>query len=187
MIRVLDKLLLFLYSLAIGALSVIAFCAAFNWFPEDWLNNLVHNLYNGREEWLQITVITVSVVLFLISLRFFYVSLRRSNSSAPSIDQRTEFGDIRISLETVENLALKAAARQRGVKDLKARIRISESGIDISLRAIADGESSIPTLTEDIQRAVKSHVEEITGIPVATVSVFVANIIQTANFKSRVE
>ena len=70
---------------------------------------------------------------------------------------------------------------------MRARIRISESGIDITLRAIADGESSIPTLTEEMQRAVKSHVEEITGIPVAKVSVYVANIIQTANFKSRVE
>lgn len=187
MIRVLDKLLLFLYSLAIGAAAVIAFSAGVFWFPEEWLSNLVHNLYSGDMRWLQLTVVTVSVVVFLISLRFFYVSLKRSNATAPSIDQRTEFGDIRISLETVENLALKAAARQRGVKDLKARIRIGETGIEVSLRAIADGESSIPTLTEDIQRAVKSHVEEITGIPVANVSVYVANIIQSANFKSRVE
>ncbi|SEN18221.1 alkaline shock response membrane anchor protein AmaP [Paenibacillus sp. OV219] len=187
MIRVLDKFLLFLYSLAIGAVAVIAFCAGMYWFPEDWLSNLVHNLYSGDYDWLQATVLIVSVIVFLISLRFFYVSLKRSNASSPSIDQRTEFGDIRISLETVENLALKAASRQRGVKELKARIRISEAGIEVSLRAIADGESSIPVLTEEIQRAVKSHVEEITGIPVAGVSVFVANIIQTANFKSRVE
>ncbi|SDW33213.1 alkaline shock response membrane anchor protein AmaP [Paenibacillus sp. CF384] len=187
MIRVLDKLLLFLYSIAIGAVAVIAFSAGVYWFPEEWLNNLVHNLYGGEYRWLQATVIIVSTIVLLISLRFLYLALRRSNASAPSIDQRTEFGDIRISLETVENLALKAASRQKGVKDLKARIRISEAGIEVSLRAIADGESSIPTLTEEIQRAVKSHVEEITGIPVAGVSVFVANIIQTANFKSRVE
>lgn len=187
MIRVLDKLLLFLYSLAIGAVAAVAFSAGVYWFPEEWLNNLIHNLYSGDMRWLQVTVVTVAAVVFLISLRFFYVSLRRSNASAPSIDQRTEFGDIRISLDTVENLALKAASRQRGVKELKARIRIGEAGVEISLRAIADGESSIPTLTSDIQRAVKTHVEEITGIPVANVSVFVANIIQTANFKSRVE
>ncbi|MBW7454160.1 alkaline shock response membrane anchor protein AmaP [Paenibacillus sepulcri] len=187
MIRVLDKLLLFLYSLAIGALSVFAFCTGFNWVPEKGFRDFMSTLYNGEMEWLQVTVIIVSVVIFLISLRFFYVSLRRSNASMPSIDQRTEYGDIRISLETVENLALKAAGRQRGVKDLRARIRISEAGIEITLRAIADGESPIPTLTEDIQRTVKSHVEEITGIPVATVSVYVANIIQTANYKSRVE
>lgn len=187
MIRVMDKLLLFLLSIIVGALSVIAVSIGMNWIPEEWSTEVIHDLYSGNAEWLQWTVTGISVVLFLIALRFFYVSLRRSNSSAPSIDQRTEFGDIRISIETVENLALKAAGRQRGVKDLRARIRISEAGIDISLRAIADGESSIPVLTEDIQRAVKTHVEEITGIPVANVAVFVANIIQSTNFKSRVE
>jgi uncharacterized alkaline shock family protein YloU len=186
LIRVLDKLLLFLYSLTVGACSVVAFCIGFGWFPLEWLTGFLSSIYE-REESLQATVIVIAAVLFLISLRFFYISLRRSNSSAPSIDQRTDYGDIRISLETVENLSLKAAGRHRGVKDLKARIRIGEAGIDISLRAVADGENSIPALTEEIQRSVKSHVEEITGIPVSGVSVFIANITQTNNFKSRVE
>ncbi|MBB3109180.1 putative alkaline shock family protein YloU [Paenibacillus phyllosphaerae] len=186
MIRVLDKLLLFVYSLGIGTLAVLGFCAGFGWIPEDMMEQFIGDLYGGVE-WLQPTVIIVSAIVFLVSLRFFYVSLRRSNAAAMSIDQRTDFGDIRISLETVENLALKAAGRQRGVKDLKARIRMNEAGITVTIRAIVDGETSIPVLTEDIQRSVKTHVEEITGIPVADVSVFVANIIQTANFKSRVE
>jgi uncharacterized alkaline shock family protein YloU len=187
LIRVLDKLLLFLYSLAIGVCAVVVFSVGFNWFPQDWLLRFIQDVYGGTIGLLQGVLIAVSAAVFLISLRFFYISLRRTNASAASIDQRTDFGDIRISLETVENLALKAAGRQRGVKDLRARIRVGEAGIDISLRAVADGETSIPTLSEEIQRAVKAHVEEITGIPVSGVSVFVANIIQTANFKSRVE
>jgi uncharacterized alkaline shock family protein YloU len=183
----LDKLLLFLYSLAIGGCAVVLFAIGFNWFPEEWLLGFVRNVYIGDHPLLKAVLIAASAVIFLISLRFFYISLRRTNAAAASIDQRTDFGDIRISLETVENLALKAAGRQRGVKDLRARIRVGEAGIEISIRAVADGESSIPALSEEIQRAVKAHVEEITGIPVSGVSVFVANIIQTANFKSRVE
>ncbi|HZG55374.1 alkaline shock response membrane anchor protein AmaP, partial [Paenibacillus sp.] len=104
-----------------------------------------------------------------------------------SIDQRTEFGDIRISLETVENLALKAANRVRGVKELRARVRVDDSGLDIQLRSVVDGESSIQQLTEEMQRGVKEHVEDITGIPVATVTVYVANVVQSQSFKARVE
>jgi len=55
------------------------------------------------------------------------------------------------------------------------------------IRAAVDGESSIPELSEEMQRLVKGHVEEITGIPVANVSVFIANLIQAHTFKSRVE
>ncbi|GGF87085.1 alkaline shock response membrane anchor protein AmaP [Paenibacillus abyssi] len=186
MVKIMDRLLLFFYSLIIGAVSIAGLGLGAGWISERIVSAWVNELF-GDALWLQATLISVSIVLFLVSLRFFYVSVKRGNASVPSIDQRTDFGDIRISMETVENLALKAAGKQRGVKDLKARIRIAEAGLEIMLRAVVDGETSIPGLTEDIQRAVKEHIEEITGIPVALVTVYVANIIQTQTFKSRVE
>ncbi|MNM70308.1 hypothetical protein D3C81_819350 [compost metagenome] len=105
----------------------------------------------------------------------------------PSIDQRTEFGDIQISVETIENLSLKAASRVRGIKDVKTRIKITESGLNIIIRALVDGESSIPSLTEEVQKQVHDHVQEITGIPVSYVSVYIANLVQSPTIKSRVE
>lgn len=185
MIRIIDKLLLFFYSIIIGAISIFIACVGFKWIPKGNFNDMIDELY--RTQSIQITVIVVGLVLFVISLRFFVVSLQRGSASAPSIDQRTEYGDIRISIETIENLALKAASKQRGVKDLRARIRASDAGLDIVIRAVVDGESSIPVLTEEIQRSVKVHLEEITGIPVMNVAVFVANVIQSGTYKSRVE
>ena len=185
MIRVVDKLLLFLYSIIVGVVSVFMLIVGFGMVSMDVVDEFVVKLY--RYDSSQIATAVSAIVLFLLSLRFFIVSLQRGSSSAPSIDQRTEFGDIRISMETIENLALKAASRQRGVKELRARIRATDAGIEIVLRAVIDGESPIPQLTEDIQRAVKEHVEEITGIPVINVAVFVANVIQASTFKSRVE
>ncbi|MBJ6364237.1 alkaline shock response membrane anchor protein AmaP [Paenibacillus sp. GCM10012307] len=185
MVKIVDRLLLFCFSLVIGIISVTVLGVGAGWIPEKITDRWIEGVYS--ETWLQITVIVVSVIVFLISFRFFYVSIRRGNAASPSIDQRTDFGDIRISVETVENLALKAAGKQRGVRELKSRIRIQDSGLEIVIRTVVDGETSIPVLTEEIQRAVKEHVEEITGIPVASVTVFVANIIQTQTFKSRVE
>ncbi|MBD2869558.1 alkaline shock response membrane anchor protein AmaP [Paenibacillus arenilitoris] len=185
MVKVADKLLLFLYSIIIGCLSVFLLIVGFGGISIGLMNDLIGDLY--RLDSLQITTAVLGFVLFVLSLRFFIVSLQRGSASAPSIDQRTDFGDIRISLETIENLALKAASRQRGVKDLRARIRATDAGLDIVIRAVVDGESSIPVLTEEIQKAVKEHIEDIAGIPVTHVSVYVANIIQTGTFKSRVE
>ncbi|MFD0958713.1 alkaline shock response membrane anchor protein AmaP [Paenibacillus chungangensis] len=185
MIKVVDKLLLFLYSISIGVIALFMAGIGFRWISEDLLQDLLADFNNS--DTIRIAIGVVGIVLLLISFRFFVMSLRRGGASAQSIDQRTEFGDIRISMETIENLALKSASRQRGVKELRARVRVTDAGIEIMLRAIVDGEHSIPVLTEEIQRAVKEHVEEITGIPVVNVAVFVANVIQSNTFKSRVE
>ncbi|AIQ64762.1 hypothetical protein PSTEL_18250 [Paenibacillus stellifer] len=179
MAKILDRLLLFLYSLSIGILSVIALLLLSGVVPwnleiRDW--NTVY-----------IAAVAGSVILFLLSIRFFYISLRRDRSSSLSVDQRTEYGDIQISMETIENLSLKAAGRVKGIRDLKSRIRVSQAGLEIMIRGVVDGDHSLPLLTSDIQRQVHEYVQETTGVPVADVSVYIANLAQSPSFKSRVE
>ncbi len=147
MIRVVDKLLLFLYSIIIAITAVIMTCVGFGWINKTLADDAIAALYSNQN--LYITLGIIGIILFLISIRFFVVSLSRNTLSTQSIDQRTEFGDIRISIETMENLALKAALRQRNVKDLRARVHASDTGLDIVLRAVVDGEASIPALTEE--------------------------------------
>ncbi|WP_159882228.1 alkaline shock response membrane anchor protein AmaP [Paenibacillus puerhi] len=186
MAKVLDKFLLFLLSLIVLIAALIALFAAFGWVSLGSTKQFAEHVYEDFNY--AIPFIVTSAVAGLLALRFLYVSVRRGKSSVPSIDQRTEFGDIRISLDTVENLSLKAASRSRGVRDLRARVKVNQAGLEIVIRAIVDGETPIPGLTEEMQANVKGHIEEITGIPVAFVSVFIANIQQSApTFKSRVE
>ncbi|ANS74931.1 hypothetical protein AWM70_10245 [Paenibacillus yonginensis] len=179
MAKILDRILLFIYSLSIGIISVIAILLLTNAVPVSLSSRDQNRLY--------IAVLVAAVLLFLFSIRFFYISIRRDRSSLPSIDQRTEFGDIQISVETIENLSYKAASRVRGVRDVKTRIRVSESGLEIHVRALVDGETAIPPLTEEVQKQVHDQVEEITGIPVSYVSVYIANLVQSPVIKSRVE
>lgn len=187
MVKVLDRLLLFLYSIAIAVASVVAIIAASGGLSEKWMTEVVYD-FTGEVRAVQISVIVAGIILLLLSVRFFVLSVRRDSHSAPSINQRTEHGDIRISVETVENLALKAASRTRGVKDLRARVRVSEAGLGILIKAFVEGDGSIPAMSEEMQRTVSQQIEEATGIPVAEVSVFIANVTQApTTFKSRVE
>ncbi|MCL6604267.1 MAG: alkaline shock response membrane anchor protein AmaP [Paenibacillus sp.] len=179
MAKILDRLLLFIYSLSIGILSVVAILLLSGVIPEDL------EIKNGPTVY--IAAIITAVILFLLSIRFFYISLRRDRASMPSVDQRTEYGDIQISMETIENLSLKAAGKVKGIRDLKSRIRVSQAGLEIMIRAVVDGEHSLPLLTTEVQRHVHDFVQETTGIPVADVSVYIANLTQSPSFKSRVE
>lgn len=185
-VKIVDRLLLFLYSVLILLVSAVGLFVSSSWIPISNSREFLNDLY--FDKFTAYTTIIVSIAVLLISIRFVYISLRTGRAQAPSIDQRTEFGDIRISIETVENLSLKAAGRTRGVKDLKSRVRVNQSGLEIVIRTVVDGETSIPDLTEEMQGNVKSYIEEITGIPVASVTVFVANIVQSSpTFRSRVE
>lgn len=179
MAKIMDRLLLFIYSLSIGVISVIAILLLSGAVP--------YHLTFAQEQQLILAGIIIAAVWFLLSIRFFYISVRRDRSTLNSIDQRTEFGDIQISVETIENLCLKAASKVRGVKDLKSRIKVSQSGLEIAIRAVVDGEESIPALTTEVQKQVHDFVEETTGIPVSSVSVYIANVVQAPSFKSRVE
>lgn len=179
MAKIVDRLLLFIYSLSIGVISVVAILLLSGAIPYDLTYNQELQLFWAG--------IIVASVLLLISIRFFYISIRRDRTVTNSIDQRTEFGDIQISVETIENLCLKAASKVRGVKDLKSRIKVSQAGLEIAIRAVVDGEESIPTLTTDVQKQVHDFVEDTTGIPVSSVSVYIANVVQAPSFKSRVE
>ncbi|ANY71918.1 alkaline shock response membrane anchor protein AmaP [Paenibacillus ihbetae] len=179
MAKIMDRLLLFIYSLSIGVISVIAILLLSGAVP--------YQLTFAQEQQLILAGIIIAAVWFLLSIRFFYISVRRDRSTLNSIDQRTEFGDIQISVETIENLCLKAASKVRGVKDLKSRIKVSQSGLEIAIRAVVDGEESIPALTTEVQKQVHDFVEETTGIPVSSVSVYIANVVQAPSFKSRVE
>mgnify|MGYP003770355879 CR=1 FL=1 len=180
-----DKVLLFLFSAAVLILSGIGLIAALEWLARGYFVSFVDAMYMPGA--VKYASIAVCAALFLLSIRFLYVSLRRSRDRGGTIDQRTDYGDIRISLETIENLALRAAGRLGGVKDLRSRVRVDDSGLDIQLRSVVDGETSIQLLTEEMQRGVKEYVEEITGIPVAMVTVYVANVVQTQTYKPRVE
>ncbi|WP_454191905.1 alkaline shock response membrane anchor protein AmaP [Paenibacillus sp. Marseille-Q7038] len=179
MAKILDRLLLFIYSLSVGIISVLIILLLSGLAP-----NIVPSQYN---EMTTIIVISAAAVLFLLSMRFFYISVRRDQGSLPSVDQRTEYGDVQISMETIENLCLKASSKFRSVRDVKSRIHVTEAGLEITIRAIVDGESSIPQLTTELQKAIHDYVQEITGIPVSHVSVYIANLVQSPNYKSRVE
>jgi uncharacterized alkaline shock family protein YloU len=182
--NILDRILLVIYSLSVGAASVLMIGIGFNWFDREIPVAILSSVYNEYEY--GIPWIVGFLALFLLSIRFIFWRDGRGRS-AHSIDQRTDFGDIRISIETIENLALKASNRFRGIRDVKTKVRVDEKGLTIALKMNVEGDQSIPELSEEIQRSVKSYIEDITGIPVATLTVYISNVVSPGLTRHRVE
>ncbi|GAE87655.1 hypothetical protein JCM21531_1043 [Acetivibrio straminisolvens JCM 21531] len=102
-----------------------------------------------------------------------------------SISKYNNVGEVRISLNTIESIALAASRKLGGVKDNKAYVTKQGDNVVISIKTIVMPDINIPALLEDIQMKVKKSVEETTGIGVNEVKVSVENIY--TGYRSRVE
>lgn len=184
-----DRFLLVVYSFVVGVALMLLLAMAFNWIGFSYAVRYLENLY--REPAVAYPFIALGILFLLFSILLFILGLRNPARTVRSIDRRTDYGLVRVSFQTLQNLAAGAAADIPGIHDLKTRIRAGENGIDIDLRANVDGQTALPELTEQLQSKVKHHVERMSGLTVASVTVLIekAAPAQAAPplFKSRVE
>lgn len=186
MVKKFDKFLLFLYSIVVFCFVTWLFVTASAWIPIEITQSWVKRIY--YEKAIAYPLLGVSVFLLLCSIRFLWAIIRSRHARGPSIDQSNEFGQIQITLETIEQIAVKAIQKFSGLSDIRTRIQVSDQGLSITIRVHVDGELAIPEVAVNIQTSVKSYVHEITGIPVAKVNVYIANLHQrSSSFQSRVE
>lgn len=183
-----DRILLFLFGLGFAALAVFGLLIGLQIFigQQEVVIGLEQFYRDAALRW---AVAGVSLFAFLISLRFAWFGLIRKKEVDPGVERETEMGHIRISLKTIESLAVKSARRVRGIRDLTARVRHhdNQSSIGIGLKIIVDGETPIQNLSEQLQLTVKEQVEKIAGISVDQVSVYVAQTIQPDKSRVRVD
>ncbi|HOP99382.1 MAG TPA: alkaline shock response membrane anchor protein AmaP [Acetivibrio clariflavus] len=181
--NILFRTILAIYAFCLTVVSVILMAMTLN-----------HSLFSNTTEYISEFVLpnrASNVIMFIIELIFFALSIMflfsgvRSEREKKSISKVNNVGEIRISLNAIENIALSASKKISGIKDTKAYVRKLGEDVSIFIKAIVLAETHIPTLSEELQVKVKKAVEETSGINVSDVKVSVENIY--TGYKSRVE
>jgi len=167
-----DRFLLTGYTLFLTVLFILWGTVMLGWpAPLSLLREL---FYPGRPEvfW------SLLVLLILAGGRLFWVSLRRSGGRYVVLAE-SALGQIKVSLQAVENLVEKVVFQVKGVREVKPRIFSTPEGVGIRVRASVTPEINVPEVSVEIQNLVKERVFEVTGISVSAVKVSIENI--TAN------
>jgi uncharacterized alkaline shock family protein YloU len=187
-LNLLERFILTLYSLTLIVLSGIVMAASLNFIPYTLVQANLEAFYQAGS--LRYAYLIGAFILFLISLNFLFHGFKRKTdrSTKTAVSQRTDVGDVSITMNTLESIALKASRKIRGVKEVKANIRTNETGTSILLKVSVDGDTPIPSIVEELQNAVKKQLELIIGIEIKEVNVKVTEVShqQTARL-SRVE
>ena len=132
----------------------------------------------------KLAIFIVSSIFFIASL-IFLISGLKSNKDKKAVSKHTNIGEIKISLNTIENIALAASRKLNGIRETKAYVTRFDNKVNITIKSIVLPDINIPGLSEDIQVRVKKSVEDSTGVNVNEVKVMVENVY--TGYKSRVE
>ncbi|MCL6593120.1 MAG: alkaline shock response membrane anchor protein AmaP [Alicyclobacillus sp.] len=115
-----------------------------------------------------------SVVLAVLAVRFLFYRWGRREPDYVLLPG--EHGHIRISHDTIRQLANRTGKSVRGVQDFDTRIRSGNAGVLLSVRVRALPDLDLARMSAEIQDAVKAYVEKTAGVPVERVIVNVTEI-----------
>ena len=122
------------------------------------------------------------VLIFLLGMLFLALNLfilfsgirvRRGNKFYCF---KNEDGIVRISANSIENIALSVTKRSNNVREAKAKAKFVKNGVVITLRMVVYPDTQVPTLSEMLQEKIRASVEMMTELHVGTVDINVEGV-----------
>lgn len=173
--RFLDKLINFIFSLAMIIISVVIILALLNYTSISFVNNLIND-YLWNESYRTI-VLVVAVIVFLAGLKTTIFSSDFKKKKKMPIMVNNDNGNVQIAADTVETTAKTVAKSHSEVKDVNAKMINRKKGIDIYMTLLIFQGANIKELTEKIQDEVKETVHNTTGVKVLNIDIRVKNVV----------
>ncbi|MBU7007637.1 alkaline shock response membrane anchor protein AmaP [Phosphitispora fastidiosa] len=169
-----DRVLLSLYALGIMFILLLAGLAAAGWTtPVDWLRVALLHMNN------RLVLGVTAMVYFIVSVRFLFLALSSAKRPAQAVVQETGMGQVRVSVDALENMVRRVTAQIKGVRDVKPRVACLPEGVSVFLHVSMAPETNIPGTSDEIQQKVAAYIEEIAGIKVQAVKILVKSVSAT--------
>jgi uncharacterized alkaline shock family protein YloU len=167
-----SRIILAVYMLLMIFISLCIVSMPFKLVPYYVILNIAYNLYHNWYYSL------IGVIIFIVSLKLLLSGILSDRKTSKGIVKPAEFGDIKISKETFESLSLKVAKKISGIKDVKVSVYLGEGNVTVHARLLVMPDVNIPNVVSEVQKDIKSYIENITEIGVKEVKVTVDNIAQ---------
>jgi hypothetical protein len=167
-LRFLDRILFFLGAVFVAALGVAVIVISFQ-FSEIGLTNKNAPIFSLQR--------ILLMALGLLSLGFgaFLLSLphKLSQSKRGFVAQKTENGELRISIKAIEHLVQRCIDMHNEIKVVSMDINNNHDGVRIELRISLANNISIPLAVASLQKQIKQYLLASSGIDVREVAVSV--------------
>ncbi len=175
--KVLDKIILVLFSWIILILSILFCLVIFGWIPVE---EVVANL--NRDSMTSNIALGTSVVLMLLAIKgiFFISDSETKEESDNGILIQNEEGKLFISKETIQNLVSGVVKEINGVQDISSKVLLTKTNdinIDVVLSVTKD--AVITELSLKLQTKIKEIIKQTMNIDIKEVNIQIKNITPT--------
>lgn len=173
--NIIDRVILFIFSFCLTLISIIMILIPFTQISILSINNInnIVSIIKGNYIYS-----IIGLALMLGSIRLIYLSLPRNvqNRKTKYLIQRSEYGEINISSETIVGLVKNVSSKFTGIRNIRTRVDILEGQLYIYLKGEVSPEINITKTTEELQKQTKDHIEMCTGVDVNEIRVEIDNV-----------
>lgn len=122
--------------------------------------------------WQHVLMVFAALVLLLLGL-WGLTKMFRSSREKGFILQHTEYGDLNISMNAMENMVKKCVDMNDALKVTQTKILHMRDGVIVSIRILLENGVNIPMIVSALQKQTKQYITSCSGVDVKEVRVFV--------------
>ena len=162
-------ILFFHWLISVILLVCVAFPAIPRWIAGLFEAGLAHTL-------LIVFAIAYALLCAAAAWVIFQRDARRADRGFITVDS-SETGRVRISVSAVEQMVKQAVHAVEGISEMKIAISGDDDAIAINVNVALLSGSHVPTVTMNMQRAIRQYVESNCGVSVQSVSVSIQSVV----------
>lgn len=124
----------------------------------------------------QIILCLISALLIALAIYLIWKKEQYDREDL-TVSQKTSFGEVKISLNSIKQLVLKVLKEIREIKEVRPEINLRKTGeIKIDLHTCVEQDVNIPELSERVQRKLKDYLLETSGIELKEIKIHIDKI-----------
>ena len=167
-LRVIDRILIALSGLILLALAA---AAALNLLGVSVAPVVEAQAYLAEKYWWGVALGVACALLVLLGLYEVSMLFRRGKGKRGFIAQKSENGEIAISVKTIESLVTKCAKKHGEIEVQSVQVEETRGGLLIKLRASLPSGMNIPLAVGTLQKQLKQYITACSGVDVSEVRV----------------
>lgn len=178
--KIIQNVFSFLIALVLVVLTITFSLYSFGVLSASFLPDFIASAHNS---WQLGLVSLIILAMALLVIYPYFIDQKFKSTKLLS----SESGDISITISALSNLIKDRIKEKEKIDNIKVKLKEVEAGLVIILKGDLTVPGDLPMISENIQRDLKTYIEETTGIQVEKVQFRINNVKKAENLSGEVK